>query len=91
MKEPEEMSTPRKNRTIVAPFDQGNYPEIVNDSKKFRGNLDTYIERFPELFPHEISVGYELKEIKHSKKLSITIRRIVVNKITYTIRPCMSL
>ncbi len=43
MKNQTKKPTPRKNRTIVLPFDQGKYMDIIEDSKKFRKELDEFI------------------------------------------------
>jgi hypothetical protein len=42
---------------------------------------------WPELFPPEIVDGYQMKDDHFSKKQSITIRRIEIAGIAYTIRP----
>jgi hypothetical protein len=81
MLNPAPKSTPRKNRIIVVPFDQDKYAEIISEPGKFRESVDKFIEQNPELFPPEISLGYRMKDIYYSKKLSIPIRRIEVAKI----------
>jgi hypothetical protein len=88
MQNPESESTPRNNRIIVAPFERDQYPEIVFEPYKFRESLDNFIKLYPEIFPSEIDLGYKMKDIYHSKKLSIPIRRIEIAKINYTVRPC---
>ncbi len=77
----------RKNRSIVVPFDQIKYPEIVKKADLFRKELDIFIETNPELFPPDIKSGYLIKEIRHSKKPDIQIRRIKIGSIPYTVRP----
>ena len=72
-------STCRHSRIICISFSSNEY-RIVNDPAKFRAYLDAMIEQFPELFPAEITVGYQMKDIRKSKKLSIVIRRISVLK-----------
>ena len=44
-------------------------------------------EAFPELFPPEITHGYCMKDLYHSRKLDITVRRIKIDQESYTIRP----
>ncbi len=61
--------------------------DAIENSKKFRGKLDSFIEEFPMLFPSEIIKGYLFKEIRRSKKTGIPIRRIIVEGVSYTIRP----
>ncbi|MFC1887142.1 hypothetical protein ACFLZM_08845, partial [Thermodesulfobacteriota bacterium] len=80
-------SAHRNNRNICAPFSQEDYVENVDDPICFRKCIDKLIELFPELFPAEITNGYLMKDKYHSKKQSITIRRIEIDGIPYTIRP----
>ena len=80
-------STCRHNRAICVPFCSQDYNEIVHDPAKFRKSLDAGVEQFPELFPAEIGTGYEMKDNRESKKLSIPIRRIKVSGVSYTVRP----
>jgi hypothetical protein len=42
-------STPRKNRTIVLPFDQAQYMATIEDPIKFREILDDFIAGLPFL------------------------------------------
>jgi hypothetical protein len=39
--------------------------------------MDNFIKLYPEILPPEIGLGYQMKDIYYSKKLSIPIRRIV--------------
>jgi hypothetical protein len=80
-------STSRCNRVICILFVFETYIEIVRDSAKFRTYLDDIIKRSPELFPAGIKDKYLMKDIYHSKKLSIPIRRIQVGGVSYTVRP----
>jgi len=91
MQSPASKSTPRKNRIIVAPFDQDQYLESIFIPYKFREILDGFIKLYPEVFPSEIGLGYSMKDIYHSKKLSIPIRRIEIAETNYTIRPCFAM
>lgn len=77
----------RENRIICLPFNQETYLEIVNDAVKFRIQLDGFIVKFPELFPESIVNGYQLKETRFSKKLSLPTKRIRIGRKSYTIRP----
>lgn len=78
---------PRKNRTICVPFHKIAYSDIVKSDVDFRAYIDRIINKHPELFPSDISKGYLMKDMNYSRKLSIFIRRIKVNGISYTIRP----
>ncbi len=49
--------------------------------------MDAFINKIPELFPSTIGNGYLLKEIRVSKKLNIPTRRIIIDGVSYTIRP----
>ena len=91
MQSPASKSTPRKNRIIVAPFDQDQYLESIFIPYKFREVLDGFIKLYPEVFPSEIGLGYSMKDIYHSKKLSIPIRRIEITETNYTVRPCFAM
>jgi len=61
--------------------------DVIEDSVKFRTELVPFIDKFPELFPNGIQEGYTMKEIRFSKKTGIPTRRILVDGISYTIRP----
>ena len=80
-------SAHRNNRTICLPFSQEVYDANINNPLDFRVCIDERIELFPELFPAEITKGYQMKDIHHSKKQFIPIRRIKIEGIPYTIRP----
>lgn len=80
-------STHRSNKTICLPFSQQDYNANVNDPINFRKCIDDRIKLFPELFPSEITNGYQMKDIYLSKKRSIMIRRIQIDDTAYTIRP----
>lgn len=77
----------RKNRTICLPFDKAQYNKCIKNVKTFRAYLKRMIEAFPELFPEEIASGYQMKDSYFSKKLNMSIRRIRVNNVSYSVRP----
>ena len=77
----------RKNRSICLPISQEKYIANIQKSDDFRNCINDQIRRFPELFPPEIKNGYQMKDMKASKKLSIQIRRIEINGTPFTIRP----
>ncbi len=83
----ESKSTPQQNRTIVVPFIQEKYSEIIKNPKLFRKSLEILIDTYPELFPAEIKNGYRMKDIRYSKKSGIYTRRILIGSVTYTVRP----
>jgi hypothetical protein len=80
-------SAHRINRTICLPFSQEKYADNVMDPLNFRKCLDERIQLFPELFPPEIANGYLMKDLYHSKKQGIPIRRIEISGTPYTIHP----
>ena len=69
----------RHNKTICLPFSQQDYNANVDDPANFRKCIDDRIKLFPELFPPEITNGYQMKDIYLSKKQSIMIRRIQID------------
>ena len=79
-------SAPRQNRTICIEFPT-DYDETIKNPSAFRAVIDDNYKRHPELFPPEIANRYELKEIRTSKKTAITVRRIIINGVSYTVRP----
>ena len=80
-------SAHRNNRSICLPFSQQVYYANIQDPTDFRICINERIELFPELFPAEITKGYLMKDIYHSKKQAVPIRRIKIAGIAYTIRP----
>jgi hypothetical protein len=80
-------SAHRNNRTICLPFSQEDYGTNVNSPLNFRKCIDELIRLFPELFPPEIAEGYLMKDLYHSKKQGIPIRRIEISGTPYTIHP----
>ncbi len=61
--------------------------DSIEDPKWFREEFDGFIKEFPELFPAGIEDGYQLKEVRRSKKSKIPTRRIEVGSVTHTVRP----
>jgi hypothetical protein len=79
-------SAPRENRIICIRFPE-NHDETLNNPTVFRAVIDDNHQRNPEMFPPEIIEGYELKEIRTSKKMAITVRRILIDGVSHTVRP----
>lgn len=80
--------TPSVECTICLFFEQDQYLEIVNDSERFRLYLDEFFETQPENFPPNFQKGYTMKDIRHSTKQELPIRRITLRDGTiYRIRP----
>jgi len=76
-----------EDRTICLPFKREEYCNVDEDPKAFRKSVDDRIEQFPELFPDEICQGYLMKDIRHPKKVSVTIRRMETGGVAYSVRP----
>jgi len=87
MENAETESATRNNRNICLHFFQETYYADIIDPINFRKCIDRNIALFPELFPPEISKGYQMKDIYYPKKQSVPIRRIEIAGIAYTIRP----
>lgn len=46
------------NRTIILPIGEQKYNQIIDDRKIFQIFLFQIIEKYPEIFPPEISMGF---------------------------------
>ena len=77
----------RRNRTICIPFNPDEYPQLVKEPQRFRMILDETARCHGNLFPHAFQNGYEMKDIRYSKRLQIWPRRILIENVAYTIRP----
>jgi len=88
-------ATPRaqyQERTICLFFEQDQYREIVADHERFRQHVDRIFQDAPEIFPPHFQKGYAMKDIRHSKKLDLPIRRLTLrNGAIYTVRPSFAL
>jgi len=69
---------PMDNKTIVLPFDETTYAELINDKTTYKAVVNAYIAAHPELFPDSIRDGWSLHGFtKESAKQGIRIRRIL--------------
>lgn len=68
----------KKNKRIVLPIELEEYNKKRKNRVEFRGWLDEMMEKYPELFPSQMSSGYQLHDIlPASKKLTqVQLRRI---------------
>jgi hypothetical protein len=80
---------PRGFSTICLPIDQQRYVPIIDAPTMFRDWIDKAFLQHPELFPKALAAGYELKDVRVSKKLGISLRRIECRTTTkaFTVRP----
>lgn len=85
----------RAQRRITLPIDIERYGEIVGDCQVYRSWLDEMIEAHAELFPKNITDGYNLHDERGSGKLEgLRLRRICLKardaagkKQVFTIAP----
>jgi hypothetical protein len=79
---------PRTCRTICVPIAEEQYVNIVDDPQVFRRWIEELAEQMPELFPENISQGFQFKDRRCSKKLQLWIRRIeLADGSTWSVRP----
>lgn len=83
--------TTRKNRNICLPFIQDEYVQLVKAPKTFRTALNEIAKSHAVLFPDGFQSGYEMKDMRCSKRLNIPIRRILIGNVAYTIRPSFAM
>ena len=91
MEKTDTISATRNNRSICLPISQEVYDTKIMKPVDFRNFINEQINLFPELFPPEIANGFQMKDIYHSKKLAIPIRRIDIGGISHTIRPSFAM
>jgi len=86
-----------KNRTIILPIDEIEYHQIVNNKKMFSKKLSFFIEKYPELFPVEIALGYHFVGYSKNALKHTIVRRLIRIKTLfntyedYLIHPCFVL
>ena len=79
-------------RTICLYFEQDQYHDVVADADIFRQHLNRLFQDHPEIFPPGFQDGYNMKDIRFSKKLELPIRRITLkNKEIYSVRPSFAM
>lgn len=73
---------PNASRRICLPMDREEYNERITDKRDFREMIDYFVETYPELFPAEITKGYQLYGFRQqSKKMpDVQLRRICLNQ-----------
>lgn len=78
----------RLHKSVCLPFDEEDYPTLVEDSAAFRAYLDGMYQQHPELFPAEMSEGFYFHDILTSRKQQLKLRRIQLRSgPVYQIRP----
>jgi hypothetical protein len=76
------------HRTIVLNFTDIDYTHFMEDQQFAHQFIQDAFLSHPELFPSEMSHGYQLNgKTRLSKKLGIQMRKIRVNGVSYRIRP----
>ncbi len=80
----------RGYKTICLPSSEENYNEVIDNVKTYRKWIDNHYEKYAQLFPIGMELGYALHDILYSKKQKDIIRRRIKLKSTgecYTIHP----
>ena len=74
----ERTNVAKLNKRVILPIGLEEYQGLSHDCAHFRSWLDSMIETYPELFPVEITHGYELHDIlpASSKLPGVRFRRI---------------
>jgi hypothetical protein len=69
------------SRRICLPIDRETYEKIIADKQGFRAMIDDFVEIYPELFPAEMTKGYQLYGFRRqSKKMpDVQLRRICLH------------
>jgi len=85
----QDVASERGNRVIRLPFSKDVYEQGISDPAVFRQHLDEFFSACPELLPDSFHQGYRMKDIRHSVKLDMPIRRIEVgiDCVSYTVHP----
>jgi len=66
------------NKTIVLPFNEETYAELIKDKTAYKAFVNTWIEAHPEVFPETIHEGWSLHGFtQDSVKQDIRVRRIL--------------
>ena len=79
-----------ENKTIVLPFTQENYSDILEDRHAYQSFLQEQMAAHPELFPEKISAGWSFYGFTSpSQKQGLQMRRIQTHadKQVWQIRP----
>ena len=85
-----EIRRPRKPKSICLPFpSQVHYQTCMDNRDLCRDHTLEMRECYPELFPAQMAEGFKFHGLLHSKKQSLTMRRIKLkaNGEQYQIRP----
>jgi hypothetical protein len=84
------LSYPKKpvlQNIIVLPFAPDSYQSLVLSAQSFCSFLQQQFLDSPELFPPSFAQGFQMKDIYFSKKLELYFRCILIDSITYQVRP----
>jgi hypothetical protein len=79
--------TPKGIRIIRLPITELLYSETIESAYLFRHWIDGLDEKYKLLFDRDLSQGYQLHDIRYSRKMSLSYRRISIGKEIYTIHP----
>lgn len=85
-------SPTRGSHTICLPVAKGTYSELVRDAAAFRAWLLEAFVAIPEAFPAGFGDGFEMKDLRVSKKLNLPLRRVLLRDgSAFTIRPSFAM
>jgi hypothetical protein len=80
----------RGDKSICLPVkNEAEYDAMLNDPVAFRGHVLTMFEMWPEVFPEEMVAGFRFHGFVESRKMKVTIRRILIVETgqAYQLRP----
>lgn len=78
------------NKTLVLPFDEPTYPDLLADQSAYKASVQRWIDEHPELFPDTIGDGWTLHGFtRESAKQGLRQRRIMTtsDREVWQIRP----
>jgi hypothetical protein len=79
--------TPKGTSIIRLPISELVYSQTVKEPSLFRQWVDGLDAKYKLLFECDLSQGYQLHDIRYSRKMSLHYRRISIGKEIYTIHP----
>jgi hypothetical protein len=78
----------KQNRTIVINISETVYDSFMRDSQLAHQMVQEAFQKYPELFPPQMSQGYVLNgKTRVSKKQAVQLRKIKIEGISYQLRP----
>ncbi len=82
---------PLENKTIVLPFEEATYTELLDDNAAYKAFITEQRQRYPELFPPTMSEGWSLYGLTRPSTTQdgLRLRRILTkaDQEVWQIRP----